>query len=151
MLLKNYRIPVVLICLLLSAFTTVAAGAAEIDKEFTFKVDEWFPLEVTEGEVTVHRIRVKTIKGNLKSRVFRPTNTEFVGTVQIQVEYTNDSSRDVEADLDIVWVDSRGNEIDGYRDEEDMDEGEHDEMTAMLSTSAYGLEQAKKLRVKIHF
>jgi len=151
MLLKNFAVPFILACVLIGPLATVPASAAEIDKEFPFKVDEWFPLEVTDGEVTVHRIRIKTIKGNFKSRVFRPSSTEFVRTVQIQIEYTNDSSRDVEADLDIVWVDSHGNEIDGYRDEEDMDEDEHDEMTAMISTSAYGLEQAKKLRVKIDF
>ena len=140
-----------LVPLLAVVLTAVPAAAADIDKEFPFKLDEWFPLEVSEGDLTIHRVRVKTIKGNVKSKIFRPTNTEFVQTVQIQVEYTNDSSRDVEADLDIVWVDSRGNVIDGYRDEEDMDEDEHDEMTAMISTSAYGLEQAKKLLVKIHF
>lgn len=126
-------------------------SAVEIQKEFPFRLDEWFEIDVEDGPVTIHRIRVETKKGNVKSKVFRPGNSKFLQTVQIQIEYTNDSKRDYEADLDIVWVDANGEEIDGYRDEEDIDEDERDEMTAMLSTLKYGLEQAKTLRVGIKF
>ena len=127
------------------------AAAETIEKEFPFEIDTWFDLDYEEGNLSVKRVQVKSIGGNFKSRVFRPGKTEFVTDVQIQVEYANRGSNDVEARLDIVWVDSQGREIDGYRGEEDMDEGERDEMTAAISTSRYGLEVAKKLIVKIDF
>lgn len=143
-----------LICLLAAVVLFLSAlplSAANIQKEFPFAVDEWFDIDVTDGPVTIHRIRIATQKGNIKSKLFRPGNSAFSATVQIQIEYTNDSSRDYDADLDIVWVDAKGNEIDGYRDEEGIDEDEKDEMTAVLSTLKYGLEQAKTLRVGIRF
>lgn len=127
------------------------APAETIDRSFPFELDTWFDLDYRDGDITVKRVRVKTVGSNFKSKVFRPGKTEFVTDVQVQVEYSNRGSHDVEADLDIVWVDSQGREIDGYRGEEDMDEGENDEMTAAMSTSKYGLEVAKKLIVKIDF
>jgi hypothetical protein len=133
------------------AFAAATAEAAHIKKSFPFELDKWYALDVVDGEVTIHRIRVREMESNFKTRVFRPSNSEFAMTVQIQVEYTNDSSRDVEADLDIVWVDGSGHEIDGYRDDEDMDEGEKDDMTMTFSTSKYGLEKAKTLQVEIDF
>lgn len=129
----------------------VPAAADTIEREFPFEVDTWFDIDFKDGDISVKRVRVKSIAGNFKSRVFRPGKTEFVTDVQIQVAYSNRGRNDVEADLDIVWVDSKGREIDGYRGEEDMDEGENDEMTAAISTSKYGLEVAKKLVVKIDF
>lgn len=127
------------------------ASAVTIEKDFPFELDTWYEIGHENGPIQIHRVRVKHVAGNLKSRVFRGNDTEFVETVQIQVEYTNRSDDDVEADLDIVWVDSQGREIDGYREEEDMDEDEHDEMTAALSTSKYGLEVAKTLKVRITY
>lgn len=135
--------------LLLVLAAPVAADT--IEREFPFEVDTWFDLDYDQGNISVKRVQVKTVGGNFKSRVFRPGKTEFVTDVQVQVEYSNRGNHDVEADLDIVWVDSQGREIDGYRGEEDMDEGENDEMTAAISTSRYGLEVAKKLIVKIDF
>ncbi len=137
--------------LLLSLIFASGAQAASVSKDFSFELDEWYDLDVQDGEITLHRVRVKEMSSNFKSKVFRPSNREFAKTVQIQVEYTNRSSRDVEADIDIVWVDSAGRVIDGYRDEEDMDEEETDEMTMTFSTSKYGLEVAKTLKVGIDF
>ena len=127
------------------------AAADTIEREFPFEVDQWFDLDYKDGDITVRRVRIKSVSGNFKSKVFRPGKSDFVTDVQIQVEYSNRGPNDVEADLDIVWVDSQGREIDGYRGEEDMDEGENDEMTAALSTLVYGLDVAKKLIVKIDF
>jgi len=133
----------------LSLFATLPAAAVEIETDFPFELDKWYDLDFEDGPVTLHRVRVVAQKSNVKSRLFRPSNSEFSETVQIQVEYTNTADKDYEADIDIVWVDAKGNEIDGYRDEEGIDEDEHDEMTMTFSTLRYGLEQAKTLRVKI--
>lgn len=127
---------------------------ATIDKEFPFELDKWYDLGITDGDVTIHRVRVEAVSSNIKSRIFRPglSNDPLVRDVQIQVEYSNDSSRDYEADLAIFWVDGQGRRIDGYEGEEDMDEEEqHEEMTALRSTLTYGLDVAKKLKVHIKF
>lgn len=145
------RVTLFIVTLGLLLACALPASAVTIEREFPFELDTWYDIGYEEGNISVKRVRVEHIKGNLKSRVFRGTNTEFVETVQIQVEYSNRGSNDVETDLDIVWVDGQGRVIDGYRDEEDMDEGENDEMTAALSTSRYGLEVARKLVVKISF
>ena len=149
---RTFGRTLVLIALFTLVLCLAAPAAADtIEREFPFEIDTWFDLDYKDGDITVRRIQVKSKGGNFKSRVFRPGKTEFVTDVQIQVEYSNRGNNDVEADLDIVWVDSQGREIDGYRGEEDMDEGENDEMTAAISTSVYGLDVAKKLIVKIDF
>ena len=130
------------------------AGAEVIDKEFPFELDKWYDINFEDGPITIHRVRVEAIEGNFKSRVFRPglKNDEMVQDVQIQVEYSNDASRDYEAELEIFWLDSEGRRIDGYQGEEDMDEEERrEEMTALRSTLVYGLEVAKTLSVKITY
>ncbi|MCB1037629.1 MAG: hypothetical protein KDD47_27605 [Acidobacteria bacterium] len=139
------------VLLLLASAAALPAEAASISKEFPFKLGEWYELEVTDGPVTIHRIRVEVQEGNVKSKIFRPGNSEFSKTVQIQIEYTNRADKDYDADIDVVWVDAKGNEIDGYRDEEGIDEDERDEMTMTLSTLKYGLEMAKTLKVGIRF
>lgn len=130
------------------------AAAADIETSFPFVLDEWYDIDYEEDGLTIHRIRVEEVSANIKSRVFRPgiKDDPMVQDVQIQVEYSNDTDRDVEADLEIFWVDERGRRIDGYEGEEDMDEGErHEQMTALRSTLVYGLERAEKLDVKIRF
>ena len=143
------------LCLLLAAVVFPALAHADvIEKKFPFKLDEWHDINYEDGPLTIHRVRVEAVSGNFKSRVFRPglKNDPMVQDVQIQVEYSNDSSRDVDAELEIFWLDSKGRRIDGYHGEEDMDEEErHEEMTALRSTLVYGLEVAKSLSVKITF
>ena len=139
------------LALLCGLTSTLPAAAETIERDFPFELDTWYDLDVEDGALTVSRVRVAHLKSNLKSKLFRGSDTEFVETVQVQVEYINNTGRDYEAALDIVWVDSKGREIDGYRGKEEMDEGEHDEMTAALSTSKYGLSVAKKLKGRIIF
>ncbi len=138
----------------LIALVVPTASAGEIDTSFPFVLDEWIEINYEEDGLKIQRIRVETIESNFKSRVFRPglKNDPLIQDVQIQVEYSNDTTRDVEADLEIFWVDAKGERIDGYAGEEDMDEGErNEEMTALRSTLVYGLDAAKKLEVKIKF
>lgn len=129
-------------------------AAEDVDRSFPFELDTWYDLNVEADGITLHRVRVEKVDSNIKSRVFRPgiKDDPMIQDVQIQVEYSNDSRRDVEADLEIFWVDSRGRRIDGYEGEEDMDEGErYEQMTALRSTLTYGLDVAEKLDVKIRF
>jgi hypothetical protein len=82
----------------------------------------------------------------------RPGNSQYLADVQIQLEYTNDSTNDWEAKFDVEWLDASGVAIDGYRGQEGLDsEKRHDQQTVTLSTLKYGLEKAKKLRIRLDY
>ena len=101
--------------------------------------------------MTLHRFRIVRAAGT-KSRILRPGNSEYLEDVQLQLEFSNDASRDWEARLDVVWSDASGNPIDGYHDSENLDnDSRHDQQTVTLSTLRYGLERAKKLSVRIRY
>ena len=130
------------------------ALAGEVTKSAPFALDAWIDLGVTDGPVTLHRIRIASVseRGLTKSKLFRPGNSEYLQTVQIELEYTNSADRDWEADLDVVWKDASGVAIDGYHDDESLDERSHrDDTTVTLSTFRYGLDRAKTLEVEIEF
>jgi hypothetical protein len=138
---------------LMVAGMALPARAASIEKTFTFEVGKWYDLDVSEGPATVHRIRIAEQTGGItKSSIFRPTGSEFLRTVQMQIEYSNAATKDWEAKFEVVWVDNDDKVIDGYRGTEDMDKKQnHDLMTVTLSTLKYGIDVGKKLRVKIDF
>jgi hypothetical protein len=70
----------------------------------------------------------------------------------VQIEFTNDATHDWEAAFEIEWLDKDGVAIDGYRGEENLDsESRRDLQTITLSTLKYGLDRAKKLRVRLEF
>jgi len=130
------------------------SSAGSIDTTFPFELDTWFDINHEDGSVTIHRVRVAALEANIKSRVFRPglKADPMVQDVQIQVEYSNSSKKDVEAELEIYWVDAKGRRIDGYKGNEDANGDEsHERMTAARSTLVYGIEMASKLEVKIRF
>ncbi|MBZ0110973.1 MAG: hypothetical protein K8J08_00795 [Thermoanaerobaculia bacterium] len=149
----RYALPALGLLLLGLAVLPRAAAAGEVSKNVPFELGQWVELGVTDGPVTLHRIRLRRVSGGLtKSKFFRPGNDEFLETVQIQIEYSNASSEDWEVDLDVRWVDSKGATIDGYRDDEDLNDSEtHADATVTLSTLKYGLDQAAKLLVDLHF
>lgn len=138
---------------LLLTFVSAPIAAADwhVEKSVPFSVGDWIPLEVTEEVLTLHRIRIAEVRGGItKSDLFRPGNTEFLDNIEIQLEFTNTSTRDWEAHLDVTWLDADGKEIDGYRDDESLDEdSRHDVTTVKLSTLKYGLARAKTLSIKI--
>lgn len=139
-----------LLILTLAATLALPTFASDIEKNVSFELDRWYDIEVTEGPVTIHRVRLEKQSGVTKSSFFRPGNNEYLQTVQIQIEYSNDSSKDWEAELDIHWKDANGEIIDGYQDEEGLDEGDrHDITTVTLSTLKYGLKKAKKLHIEM--
>lgn len=131
--------------------TPIVARAADVDTTVNFALDKWYDLEVAEGPVTLHRIRIAKQSGPVTKSLFvRPGNDEFLQTIQIQLEYSNDATTDWVADIDLELVDSDGVAIDGYHDDEGLGDGErHEEATVTLSTLKYGLERVKKMRLKI--
>ncbi|MEO8198281.1 MAG: hypothetical protein ABI689_16300 [Thermoanaerobaculia bacterium] len=127
---------------------TAFAGTAE--KTVAFKLGEWIDLASTDGPVTLHRVRLVREGGLTKSTFMRPGNSQYLADVQIQLEFTNDSTKDWEAKFDVEWLDAAGDTIDGYRGTEGLDsEKRHDEQTVTLSTLKYGLDKARKLKIRI--
>jgi hypothetical protein len=128
-----------------------AFAGAPVDKTASFELGTWVTLEHTEGPVVLHRIRVVEQAGAItKSTIFRPTGSEYLRTVQIQIEYSNSATRDWKAVLLVEWLDADGKVIDGYRGSESLDDREsHDITTITLSTLRYGLDRARTLKIFI--
>ena len=147
------RCAVVLAAAVVSSLAgTGAAAAGEVEKSVPFELDRWVELGATDGPVTLHRLRVARQAAGAKSKLVRPGNSQYLADVQIQLEFTNDATRDWEARLEVEWLDADGAVIDGYGDSENLDsESRHDEQTVTLSTLRYGLERARTLKVRIRF
>ncbi len=129
-----------------------AARAGEVDKSVPFAFDQWFDVDSNEGPATLHRIRMVREKASAKSRIMRPGNSEYLQDVQIQLEYTNEATRDWEVKMKVEWLDEKGVAIDGYNDEENLDsDSRHDQATVTLSTLRYGLERAKTLAIHLDY
>lgn len=148
---RKLAIAAVLSLIVLGAAHPAAAG--EIEKTFPFELDKWYQLDVTDGPVTLHRVRVKhDSRAVTKSKLFRGVDSPYSDTVVIELEYTNSSDSDWEADCLIQWLDAKGNVIDGYDDDEGLGEDEkHETATMTIATLKYGLEMAKDLYVKVSF
>jgi len=129
---------------------TVPLSAAAVEKSVPFALDQWIELKSTEGPVTLHRIRLASQGGLTKSKVFRPGGSSYTTDVQIQLEFSNDSTDDWEARIRFEWLDAAGVVIDGYDGSENLDdEARYEQQTMTLSTLRYGLDKAKKLRLEI--
>ena len=148
----NRRVAALLALSLALPLAAAPAAAGEVEKSVPFRLDQWIDLAASDGPVTLHRIRVARQGAGAKSKFLRPGNSEYLEDVQVQLEFSNDATRDWQARLDIEWLDAGGAAIDGYNDKESLDsESRHDEQTVTLSTLRYGLERAKTLKIRIEF
>ncbi len=148
---KTTRVALAIAVLALLAGPTALAGS--FAKTMPFELGKWVEVDVTDGPVTLHRIRLVEQTGQVtKSQLFRPAGAEYLRTVQIQLEYSNSATKDWESFIHFEWLDADDTVIDGYRDSEDLSDREvHDLATVTLSTLKYGIEKAKTLRIKIEF
>ncbi len=130
-----------------------AAWAGEVEKSVPFALGTWIDLAAADGPVTIHRVRIERQSGITKSKLFRPGGgSSYAADVQVQIEFTNDATRDWDAEVEIEWLDRDGVAIDGYRGTESLDsESRHDMQTITLSTLRYGLDRAKKLKIHLEF
>jgi hypothetical protein len=125
-------------------------SAAAVEKSAPFALDQWIELKVTEGPVTLHRIRIVSQGGITKSKFIRPGGSEYLTDVQIQLEFSNESTDDWEARVRFKWLDAEGKVIDGYSGDENLDnEAKFEQQTMTLSTLRYGLDKAKKIELEI--
>ena len=95
----------------LLAGTVLAAPASaqtSVDKTVPFELDKWYELNVKEGPITLHRIRLeRTGGGGLKARVTGGED-EYRVPVKVELEYSNISSTDWKAAFRVSWVDESG-------------------------------------------
>ncbi|MDY7092311.1 MAG: hypothetical protein SX243_04980 [Acidobacteriota bacterium] len=150
---RKLNIALAVFALLSALIPAAIADAGEIEKTFPFELDRWYDLEVEDGPVTLHRIRVKHDDRKIrKSNIFRGGDTPYADTVVIELDYTNESDNDWEAKVLVHWRDSKKRPIDGYDDEEGLSEDErHETATMTIATLKYGLEVARDLYVNIEF
>ena len=134
---------------LVALFALPLAGAAE-ERSVPFALDQWIDIKTTEGPVTLHRIRLASQSGMTKSKLFRPGGSNYTRDVQVQLEFSNESTADWEARIRFEWLDAAGTVIDGYQGSENLDnEAKFDRQTMTISTLRYGLDRAKTLRFEI--
>jgi hypothetical protein len=139
-----------LLVAMIAAVLALPAAAVAVEKNVPFVLDQWIELGVTEGPVTLHRIRLASQTGVTKSKIFRPGGSSFTTDVQIQLEFTNQSTDDYEARIRFEWLDAAGVVIDGYDGTEGLDnEARFEQQTMTISTLRYGLDKAKKIRFSI--
>ncbi len=126
------------------------AAGAEVSKSFTFELDKWFELGATDGPVTLHRLRLERVSGGFSKLARLGGSSDYAASVELQLEYTNESSSDWKADVVVEWLDSSGDVIDGYRSDMNLDDDDRHELKkSTITTLRYGLDKAKKLRIEI--
>jgi hypothetical protein len=149
---RNRRLAVLTLCVLAVPFLASAASAGSVEQTVTFAFDQWTDIKSTDGPVTLHRIRLVKQGGFTKSKFLRPGSSEYLEDVQIQLEYTNTSTKDWDAEIVYEWLDADGKVIDGYTGKESLDsESSNDDTTMTLSTLKYGLSKAKKISFRIKY
>lgn len=126
------------------------AAGGEVAKSFTFELDKWYDLASTDGPVTLHRLRLEKVGGGFTKLARLGGSSDYAASVELQIEYSNDSSSDWKADVVVEWLDAKGEVIDGYRSDVNLDDGDRHELKkSTITTLRYGLDQARKLRVEI--
>jgi hypothetical protein len=140
-------------CFLVASGLSLAprvAAAEPFQTTVALALERWIDIGYRDGPVTIHRLRLERKNRGFKATVSRPGNAEFLQDVQIQIEYSNNSSTDWQVDADIVWLDAGDKMIDGYRGDKDLDEdGSHEIATLLLAALKYGLDQARRLRIRL--
>ena len=128
-----------------------ASAQTSVDKTVPFELDKWFELNVKEGPITLHRIRLeRTGGGGLKARVTGGED-EYRVPVKVELEYSNVSSSDWRAVFRVSWADDGGEAIDGYNGSHELDEKkDYDRTGGSVTTLRYGLARARKLRLLLN-
>ncbi len=128
--------------------TAPASGQTTVDKTVPFELDKWYELNVKEGPITLHRIRLERAGGGgLKARVTGGED-EYRVPVKAELEYSNVASSDWRVVFRVSWVDESGEAIDGYNGSHQLSEKkDFERASGTVTTLRYGLARAKKLRL----
>lgn len=133
------------------ALLLTPTAQADINETLSFEIGEWVEFEAKDGPLTIHRVRVVEGGGGFAAKLQRG-DSDFHTSLQLQIEFSNFGDEDRLAYYEVVWVDGRGEVIDGFVGKKNLDEGEaHERVTANTSALKYGLDKARKLKIKIEF
>ena len=136
-----------MVTLLAAVLAAPASAQTSVDKTVPFELDKWYELNVKEGPITLHRIRLeRSGGGGLKARVTGGED-EYRIPVKVELEYSNASSSDWRAVFRISWVDDGGEAIDGYNGSHELEEKkDFSRAGGTVTTLRYGLVRARKVR-----
>ena len=128
-----------------------ASAQTSVDRTVPFELDKWFELNVKEGPITLHRIRLERVGGGgLKARVTGGED-EYRVAVKVELEYSNAASSDWRGVFRISWVDESGETIDGYNGSHELEEKkDFSRAGGTVTTLRYGLARARKLRILLN-
>jgi len=98
-----------------------ASAQTSVDRTVPFELEKWFELNVKEGPITLHRIRLERVGAGLKARVTGGED-EYRVAVKVELEYSNAASSDWRGVFRISWVDESGETIDGYNGSHELEE-----------------------------
>lgn len=127
-----------------------ASAQTSVDRTVPFELEKWFELNVKEGPITLHRIRLERVGGGLKARVTGGED-EYRAAVKVELEYSNAASSDWRGVFRVSWVDESGETIDGYNGSHELEEKKDFMRTGgTVTTLRYGLARARKLRLLLN-
>jgi|CXWL01.1.fsa_nt_gi hypothetical protein len=126
------------------------AAAVVFEKEVPFVLGEWVDVSLTDGDVTIYRLKIDR-EGSMLDKAMRPgRSADFAQHVDLKIEYTNAAKKDWKAKVRAVWADADGLTIDGFDGSENLDHEESHEIgKSSLSTIKYGLDRAKTLKLRV--
>ncbi len=145
----------VLACVLTFAAIPVVSQRAEatvLTQRCDFLLESWCDINQTDGPVTIHRARVTTTEAGIRSiSATNVLNDEYLKRVSVQIEYTNEGGRKYKSFVKVHWLDSDGEAIDGFGDEEGL---EANKARGMIKRSIgalkYGLTKAKTIEIEVN-
>ena len=128
------------------------AEATVLKQSCEFRLETWCDINQVDGSVTIHRARVTTTEAGLRSiSATNVLNDEYLKRIAVQIEYTNEGGRKYKSFIKVRWLDTDGEAIDGFGDEEGL---EANKARGMIKRSigalTYGLVKAKTLEVEIN-
>ena len=140
-----------MVILLAAVLAAPASAQTSVNKTVPFELDKWYELNVKEGPITLHRLRLERAGGGgLKARVTGGED-EYRVPVKVELEYSNVSSTDWKAVFHVSWVDESGEAIDGYNGSHQLSEKKDFERAGgTVTTLRYGLARARKLRLMMN-
>jgi hypothetical protein len=128
------------------------AEATVLKHSCDFRLETWCDINLTDGPVTIHRARVTTTESGLRSiSATNVLNDEYLKRIMVQIEFTNEGSRKYKSFVKVRWLDSEGEAIDGFGDEEGLEPGKtRGVIKRSIGALKYGLTRAATLDVEIN-
>lgn len=145
---RDTKIRLLIVASLLAFLLPSLTSAQAFDETFDFRLDEWIEIELEEDPITIHRLRVVRSNPGVAARIAR--NERYDQQLELELEYSNQASRDWELDIQLEWLDEDDAVIEGIETEFELDKRRaRDLKKEKSSANRYGLGQAVRLSVRL--